>query len=182
MRSQTSSLLFIVLAVLVFEPQQGVSADRERPWRNLVGLSGVSSEIPVNLDFAGAGALALDMLTLNSGVVKQLQRAKLVKNPGSNVPRLELLISGRTSDGKEGHYRISVKLLADVKSPFREDRRLVAVIWQAERNHSQTLYYNNDTKKLERPNIKLAGKLVVDAQLLVESFIDDVQKANASSR
>lgn len=139
MKSQTSALLFMVLAMLGFQLQQGISADSERPWRNLAGLSGVSSEISVKLDFAGAGALALDMPSLNSAVVKQLQRAKVFKNPGSNVPRLELLVSGRTSDGKEGHYRISIKLLADVKSPFREDKTLVAVIWQTELSHSQAL-------------------------------------------
>lgn len=182
MRTEVSALLFMVLALLAFQPRQGISADSDRPWLNLVGLSGVSAEIPVNLAFSGAGALALDMPSFNSAVVKQLQRAKFLKNPGSNVPPLELLISGRTSDGQEGEYRISVKLLADVNSPFREDKTVVAVIWQTELSHSQALYYNNDTKKLERPNTKLADKLVADAQLLVERFIDDVQKANPPKR
>lgn len=113
---------------------------------------------------------------------KATAASEVPQKPRFQCSRLELLISGRTSDGQEGEYRISVKLLADVKSPFREDKTVVAVIWQTELSHSQALYYNNDTKKLERPNTKLADKLVADAQLLVERFIDDVQKANPPKR
>lgn len=175
-------ILFIVTLLLVFRPQLGLSAESERRWRNLAGLAGVSSKISINLYFKGAGALALDMLTFKSAVVSQLQRAKLLKSSNDGVPSLIISISGRTWDGKDGAYQVSLKLLGSVKSPFREDKTLVAVLWQTEISHSQVYYYNPETEKVEPPTTKIADKLKSDALILVGYFIKDVRKANASNK
>jgi hypothetical protein len=124
----------------------------ERQWRNLVGLRAISNRLSIQVNFHGVESLGLDMSRLEAGISQTLAKEGLLLEASVNLPSLLISTTGRSSDGKEGEYRIQLTLSARVQSPFMKDKHIQAIIWQAEQSDSQTLEYNPETRKLDHPS------------------------------
>jgi hypothetical protein len=117
----------VLASLLVARTAMGSPDYDERQWRNLVGFNAISNRISIQANFHGVESLGLDMSRLKAGISQTLTKEGLLAEPPINLPSLLISIGGRSSDGKEGEYRIKLKLSAGVQSPFMKDNHIQAL-------------------------------------------------------
>lgn len=164
-------LLFVTGAVVT-------SADELTPWRNLAGLKRFSPSVHVTLALRGAEELGVNASEIQALVFRELTKEGLVGLKSTDLPQVQILISGEGTGGGGASYSVETLVTTYVPSPFGAKRTIQAIVWRGTVSDHQAMTYDPKLKKILNPPGSPKDRIHATVQEVVRSLIRDIAKAN----
>jgi hypothetical protein len=164
-------LIFVTTSVLA-------RADELTPWTNLAGLKRFSPSVHVMLTLRGAEELGVNAKEVQALVLTELAKEGLVGPKSTDLPQVQVLISGEGTGGGGASYTVETLVTAYVPSPFGANRTIQAVVWPGIESEQQAMTYDPKRKKIIKPPGAPKHRIRATVLEVVRSLIGDVAKAN----
>ncbi len=154
-------LLFLTLATYAV-------ADDLTPWTNLVGLKRFSPSVHVSLALGGAEELKISATDVQAVVTKELTTTGLVGPQSTDLPQVQVLVSGEGTGGGGASYTVEMFVATYVPSPFGAKRTIQAIVWRGAASDHQMMSYDPKHKKIVNPPGSPKDRIQATVRELVE--------------
>jgi len=169
-----------LLIFLTFVFAVAMHADELTPWTNLAGLKRFSPPVHVSLNLRGAEELGLNATDIQSVVVKELTNAGLLGSKSTDLPLLQVVITGEGTGGGGASYTVEALITSYIPSPFTAARTIQAIIWRGTRSEHQAMTYDPKLKKIINPPGTPKERIHTTVLNVIRELIGDLRKANPS--